>query len=315
MNPPGIHNRSEIVKKLARESGFDLCGISKAEFLHEDASGFEDWLLRNNHGDMEYMARNKEKRLDPTKLVEGAKSVISLIHNYYPRKDIFRNRKYRISRYAYGRDYHKVILKKLKKFMAALNEKFGAVRGRVFVDSAPVMERQWAARAGLGWTGKNTLLLNKTMGSYFFLAEAIVDLEVVPDSPVKDFCGSCTKCIDACPTDAITPYQVDARRCISYLTIELKKEIPGEFKGKYNNWIFGCDICQEVCPWNRFSKPHTEPEFDPSSELEKMADHNWLELTEDVFEKLFTGSAVKRTKFSGLKRNIEYVSDSQRSDS
>ena len=256
---------------------------------------------------MEYMARNKEKRLDPVKLVEGARSVISLVHNYFPREDIFQDKKYRISKYAYGRDYHKVILKKLKKFMAALNEKFGTVNGRIFVDSAPVMERQWAARSGLGWIGKNTLLLNKTMGSYFFLAEAIVDLELEPDSPVRDFCGSCTKCVDACPTDAITPYRLDARRCISYLTIELKNEIPAAFKKKYENWIFGCDICQDVCPWNRFSKPHDEPEFDPSTDMIKMEDHNWIELSEEVFEKLFKGSAVKRTKYQGLKRNIDFL--------
>ena len=231
MNPSGIHERSVTVKQIARETGFDLCGVAKAEYLKDETARLEDWLLNNKNGEMEYMARNKEKRLDPAKLVEGARSVISLVHNYFPREDVFKNKKYRISRYAYGRDYHKVILKKLKKFMSALNEKFGTVNGRVFVDSAPVMERQWAARSGLGWIGKNSLLLNKTMGSYFFLAEAIVDLELEPDPPVKDFCGSCTKCIDACPTNAITPYQVDARRCISYLTIELKNEIPGVFKG------------------------------------------------------------------------------------
>ena len=308
MNSSELSERSAVVKRLAMENGFDLCGIASAEHLQEEASRLENWLMQHKNGDMEYMARNKEKRLDPTKLVEGARSVISLVQNYYPREDIFRNKKYRISKYAYGRDYHKVILKKLKKFMASLNEKFGTVNGRIFVDSAPVMERQWAARAGLGWIGKNTLLLNKTMGSYFFLAEAIVDLELAPDSPVRDYCGSCTKCVDACPTDAITPYRLDARRCISYLTIEHKNEIASEFKRKYKNWIFGCDICQEVCPWNRFSKPHNEPGFEPSHSLKNWEDQQWLELTEDAFNNLFEGSAVKRTKYNGLKRNIDFIS-------
>lgn len=302
-----LKERSETIKKLARETGFDLCGISKAQPLEKESGRLGQWLSQGMHGEMAYMTRNKDKRLDPVKLVEGAKSVISLIHNYYPSKNLFEKKNYKIARYAYGKDYHFVIKKKLIKFIKVLEKKFGAVNGRVFVDSAPVMERQWAAKAGLGWTGKNTLLLNRSMGSYFFLAEAITDLELQPDHPVKDYCGSCTKCIDACPTSALSPYKLDARRCISYLTIELKNDIPPEFKGKYNDWIFGCDVCQEVCPWNRFSKPHNEPEFEPDPELERMNEPEWNEITEEIFRKLFRKSAVKRSKFTGLKRNISFL--------
>ncbi len=307
MSNPDLQERSEIVKQLAGDSGFDLCGISAVEYMAREAPLLEKWLRLKRHGEMHYMERNSEMRLDPGKLVPGARSVISLIHNYYPERDIFQHKKYRISKYAYGKDYHRVLRKKLKKLFSMLREKFGEINGRVFVDSAPVMERQWAARAGIGWLGKNTLLLNKTMGSFFFLAEIISDLELHPDIPVKDFCGSCTKCIDACPTDALTPYQLDARRCISYLTIELKNEIPEEFIGKYQHWIFGCDICQEVCPWNRFSKPQDDPDFQPDGHLEKMNEKHWEEITDKEFEKFFTKSAVSRTNYKGLKRNITFL--------
>ncbi len=307
MNSPDLFERSEIVKQLAFNSGFDQCGISKAEYMLKEASLLEKWLSQKMHGEMIYMERNFDMRLDPEKLVPGARSVISLVQNYYPNKDIFENKKYRISKYAYGEDYHKVIRRKLKKLYALLKENFGQIKGRAFVDSAPIMERQWAARAGLGWLGKNTLLLNKTMGSYFFLAEIISDLELQPDQPVKDLCGSCTRCIDACPTDAIKPYRLDARRCISYLTIELKNDIPEDFKGKYKNWIFGCDICQEVCPWNRFSRPHQVHEFEPDTLLKNLDDRKWEEISEEEFKTVFHKSAVKRTKYKGLKRNIIFL--------
>jgi epoxyqueuosine reductase len=307
MNQALLKDRSAQVKKIALSLGFDLCGISKAAYLENETPRLEKWLGENRHGEMAYMARHFDKRLDPAKLVEGARSVISLVHNYFPKKDIFSGRKYKIARYAYGADYHNVIRKKLEKFVLAIREQIGEVNGRVFVDSAPVMERQWAAQAGLGWTGKNTLLLNPAMGSYFFLSEFITDLELDPDAPIQDHCGTCTRCIDACPTGALTPYQIDARKCISYLTIELKGPIPDEFRDKYNEWIFGCDICQEVCPWNRFSKPHREPELDPVPEIESFSDADWIEITADVFRKLFKKSPLQRAKLEGIKRNIEFL--------
>jgi len=259
---------------------------------------------------MAYMANHFEKRLDPRKLVEGAKSVISLLYNYYPEKELTQEGNYKIAKYAYGEDYHFVIKRKLKTFLKLIQKEIGEVEGRVFVDSAPVHERAWAKKSGLGWVGKNSLILNKENGSFFFIAELIIDLELEYDSAIGDYCGSCTKCIDACPTDAIsTPYVVDASQCISYFTIELKDEIPQEYSGKFGNWIFGCDICQDVCPWNRFSQPHNEPAFEPHTNLEKMKRGDWEELTEDVFQKVFKMSAVKRTGFSGLKRNMEFARD------
>ena len=302
-----ITKNTAIVKSIADQLGFDFCGISKAEFLEEDAPRLETWLNQGHHGKMSYMENNFDMRLDPTKLVPGAKSVVSLMYNYSPKKDMVEEDtdNFKIAKYAYGKDYHFIIKDKLKTFMQLLQQEVGDVDGRAFVDSAPIMERSWAAKSGLGWIGKHTLLINKDHGSFFFLAELIIDLDLEPDGPVKDYCGTCTKCIDECPTDAITPYNVDGSKCISYLTIELKDQIPSEFKGKMENWIFGCDICQDVCPWNRFSKPHNEPTFDPNNGLASMENENWQELTKEVFQEIFRGSAVKRTKYEGLKRNIE----------
>lgn len=257
---------------------------------------------------MAYLENHFDKRLDPTLLVPGAKSVITLLYNYAPEKDLALADGYKVAKYAYGEDYHFVIKEKLRDFIDALRNAIGAVEGRAFVDSAPVMERAWAKKSGVGWVGKNSLLLNREAGSFFFLAELIVDLELEYDGPVKDYCGTCTACMDACPTDAITePYVVDGSKCISYFTIELKDEIPTEVKGKFENWIFGCDICQDVCPWNRFARPHREPRFNPSPEFEKMSTSDWNDLTEEVFQQVFKNSPLKRSKFSGLKRNIGFV--------
>ncbi len=305
-----VSNHTALVKATAQKLGFDYCGISKAEFLAEEAPRLENWLKNQQHGRMSYMENHFDKRLDPTKLVPGAKSVISLLYNYYPEKDLAKEEELKIAKYAYGKDYHFVIKDKLKTFMSLLQEQIGDIEGRVFVDSAPVMERQWAAKSGLGWVGKHTLLINKEQGSYFFLAELILDLELEPDGPIKDYCGTCTRCVDACPTDAITPYQLDASKCISYLTIELKDEIPEEFSGKMENWIFGCDICQDVCPWNRFSKPHQEPSLNPHPQLGEMNRENWQELTREIFQEIFRKSAVKRTKMEGLVRNIKMAGKS-----
>ena len=299
---------THLVKNIATELGFSFCGISKAEFLHEEAPRLEAWLKRSYQGKMSYLENHFDKRLDPALLVPGAKSVVSLIYNYFPQEDLAKEGQFKIAKYAYGEDYHFVVKDKLKLFMERLQQQVGEVNGRAFVDSAPVMERAWAKKSGLGWIGKNSLLLNKQMGSFFFLAELILDLELEYDGPVKDYCGTCTACIDACPTDAIAePYVVDGSKCISYFTIELKEEIPNDVKGKFENWIFGCDICQDVCPWNSFSKPHHEPRFMPDSDLEKMSLKDWKEITDEVFQKIFRHSAVKRTKLDGLKRNIQFI--------
>ena len=306
-----VRKHTDFIKSTASSLGFSFCGISKAEFLKDEAPKLEEWLKRNFQGEMHYLENHFDKRLDPTLLVPGARSVISLVYNYYPKQDLANNSTsgLKIAKYAYGEDYHDVIKEKLADFMARIEDEVGQVNGRVFVDSAPVLERAWAQRSGLGWIGKNSLLLNRSMGSFFFLAEIILDLELEYDGPVKDYCGSCTACMDACPTDAIPePYVVDGSKCISYFTIELKgamddKQQPSSF----DNWIFGCDICQDVCPWNRFARPHDEPRFDPNKELE-MNDREWRELTKEVFEKVFSRSAVKRAKFEGLKRNIDFVS-------
>jgi len=300
---------SQLVKRLAKEIGFSSCGISKARFLHEEEKKFEDWLRQGYQGSMSYLERNFDKRLDPTKLVPGAKSVISLSYNYFPPKKLISENNFIISKYAYGKDYHKVLRNKLKKLFTKIRDKIGEVEGRVFVDSAPIHERAWAKLSGVGWIGKNSLLINKNQGSYFFLAEIICDLDLEYDEPVLNRCGNCTRCIDACPTDAITKAQViDANKCISYLTIENKEKIPKELRGSINNSIFGCDICQDVCPWNKKSVPHNEKEFIPKKELRDLKKKDWIELTEDTFNKIFEGSAVKRTKFQGLKRNIKAVS-------
>lgn len=299
---------TRFVKSVAAELGFSFCGIAKAEFLKDEAPKLETWLKRNYQGKMHYLENHFDKRLDPTLLVPGAKSVVSLIYNYFPQEDLTEKTDLKIARYSYGEDYHFVIKDKLKQFLQRLQEEIGEIHGRAFVDSAPVMERVWAQRSGLGWIGKNSLLLNRSMGSFFFLAELIIDLELEYDGPIKDYCGTCTACMDACPTEAIPePYVVDGSKCISYFTIELKEEIPETVKGKFENWIFGCDICQEVCPWNRFAVPHQEKKFQPHPDLATMQQSDWLELTEDVFQKLFKHSAVKRTKFEGLKRNIRFV--------
>ena len=299
---------TQFIKAKARELGFQSCGIAKAEFLEDIAPKLEEWLATHQHGQMAYMANHFDKRLDPTLLVPGAKSVISLTYNYYPKKDLISNGSYKLAKYTYGEDYHFILKDKLKELFSAIEKKAGAIEGRVFVDSAPVMERQWAARSGLGWLGKNTLLLNKQKGSFFFLAEIILDLELEYDSPTTNHCGTCTRCIDACPTEAISPEGVvNASQCISYFTIELKDELPPEVKGKFEDWMFGCDICQDVCPWNRFSVAHSEPLFEPHPELAHMTKGDWQELTEEVFGKLFKKSAVKRTKFTGLKRNITFL--------
>jgi epoxyqueuosine reductase len=304
----GVENNTKFIKSLATQLGFSFCGISKAEFLKEEAPKLEEWLKRGYQGKMSYLENHFDKRLNPALLVPNAKSVVSLVYNYYPKKDLAPTSDLKIAKYAYGEDYHDVIKEKLKEFLAVLNEQIGEINGRAFVDSAPVMERALAQRSGLGWIGKNSLLLNRETGSFFFLAELIIDLELEYDGPIKDYCGTCTACMDACPTDAIPePYVVDGSKCISYFTIELKEEIPQEVKGKFENWIFGCDICQDVCPWNRFSKPHHEPKFIPHPDLEKMTQKDWTEITEDVFEKLFKKSAVKRTKLKGLKRNVLFL--------
>lgn len=302
-----IHENTVQIKSIAVALGFSYCGISKAEFLKEEAPQLEEWLKRGYHGKMGYMENHFDKRLDPTKLVPGAKTVISLLYNYYPEEKLPTDN-LKIAKYAYGEDYHFVVKDKLKEFLELIHEQIGEVQGRAFVDSGPVMERTWAKKSGLGWIGKNSLLLNKSMGSFFFLAELIIDLELEYDGPVKDYCGTCTACMDACPTDAIPqPYVVDGSKCISYFTIELKEEIPSSVKGKFDNWIFGCDICQDVCPWNSFSKPHREPRFNPHGELATMKQEDWQEITDEVFQKLFKKSAVKRTKLEGLKRNIGFV--------
>ncbi len=300
---------SHLIKAEALRLGFMACGISKATFLEEEAPRLEKWLNDHHHGEMAYMANHFDKRLDPRKLVEGAKSVVSLTLNYYTDQKQTDPNSPKISKYAYGTDYHTVIKEKLSHLMDFIREEIGEVAGRCFVDSAPVMDKVWAQKSGLGWRGKNSNLISKKAGSFFFLAELIIDLELSYDSPFStDHCGSCTRCIDACPTDAIVaPYIVDGSRCISYLTIELKDEIPMEFKGKMENWMFGCDICQDVCPWNKFSSAHQEPAFQPGHELLQLDQQELIEMTDDVFKRVFKNSAVKRTKFSGLKRNISFL--------
>jgi epoxyqueuosine reductase len=302
-------NHTHFIKKKAADLGFSFCGISKAEFLEDEAPRVEDWLKRGYHGKMSYLENYFDKRLDPTLLVPGAKSVISLLYNYFPENDLANRGELKIAKYAYGEDYHFVVKDKLKTFLQEIQHEIGEVHGRAFVDSAPILERVWAKKSGLGWIGKNSLLLNREMGSFFFIAELIIDLELEYDGPAKDYCGTCTACMDACPTDAIPqPFVVDGSKCISYFTIELREEIPADVRGKFENWIFGCDICQDVCPWNRFAKPNNESKFQPHADLEKMTQREWKEITDEVFEKLFQKSAVKRTKLEGLKRNIDFLS-------
>jgi len=302
-----VSKNTKLVKRLASDLGFQFCGISKAGFLENDAKNLETWLKNGFHGEMKYMENHFDKRLDPTLLVEGSKSVVSLLLNYFPTQKQNPD-SFKISKYAYGQDYHLVIKDKLKLFYQKIQEEIGEVNGRFFVDSAPVMDKVWAQKSGLGWMGKNGNIIHPKRGSFFFIAELILDLELEADGPIKDFCGTCTKCMDACPTDALNQaYVVDGSKCISYLTIELKDAIPVEFKGKMSDWIFGCDVCQDVCPWNRFSLQHQEPVFNPKSNILNFSKEDWVDISDEIFKDLFTKSAVKRTKFEGLKRNINFV--------
>lgn len=300
---------SRALKARAYDLGFAFTGIARAGFMEDEARRLEAWLEGGYQGQMRYLERYFDKRVDPTKLVPGAKSVVSLMYNYHNPEKQRDPEAPKISQYAYGKDYHYLLKPKLKSLLQWLQEEVGEVNGRVFVDSAPVLERDWARRSGLGWVGKNTLLIHPRAGSYFFLAELIIDLELAYDPPIKDYCGTCTRCIEACPTDAISPqgYVLDASKCISYLTIELKEAIPEAFAGKMDHWMFGCDVCQEVCPWNRFARRHEEPAFEPAPQLLDMQRHEWEELTEEVFRKVFRGSAVKRAKYEGLMRNIRFL--------
>jgi epoxyqueuosine reductase len=298
---------SKAIKEEAKRLGFLSCGIAKAGFLEDEAPRLESWLNQNHHGQMSYMGNHFDKRLNPTLLVDDAKSVISLLLNYYPSE--FQNQEsYKISKYAYGQDYHFVIKEKLKELLHFIQNEIGDVSGRAFVDSAPVLDKAWAAKSGLGWIGKNSNLITQQIGSFYFIAELIVDLELDYDYPTTDHCGTCTACIDACPTEAIVaPYIVDGSKCISYFTIELKDNLPEEMKGKFNDWAFGCDVCQDVCPWNKFSKSHSEPLFSATPELLSFSKKDWEEITEDTFKKVFKNSAVKRTKLEGFKRNIHFL--------
>lgn len=303
-----INHYTNLIKSESKRLGFDYCGISKADFLEEEAPRLENWLNHNRQGQMSYMQNYFDKRLDPRLLVPGAKSVVSLLLNYYPSETQTDTTAPKISKYAYGKDYHFVIKEKLNLLLEFIKENIGEVDGRVFVDSAPVMDKAWAKKSGLGWIGKNSNLINKSSGSFYFIAELIIDLELQYDNAIKDYCGTCTRCIDACPTEAIiAPYVVDGSKCISYFTIELKENIPTDYKGKFDNWMFGCDVCQDVCPWNSFSKPTQEPHFQPNNELLGITRQEWQELTEETFKRVFKDSPVKRTKFNGLKRNINFI--------
>ena len=303
-------NYSQLIKQKAEKFGFQSCGISKAEFLEEEAPRLEAWLNKGYHGEMKYMENHFDKRLNPTLLVDGAKSVISLSYNYFPKVKIDEINNFKISKYAYGEDYHEVIKDILKEMVAELQEEIGEFGFRVFVDSAPVLEKAWARKSGLGWVGKNANLITKKHGSFYFLAEIICDLELEPDLAVTDHCGSCRACIDACPTQAIVSDRiVDGSKCISYATIELKNEIPDYFNGKMDDWMFGCDVCQDVCPWNRFSAPTLQEKFAPNFQKLNFRKNEWKELTQELFSEIFKKSAVKRTKFSGLMRNINLLKD------
>jgi epoxyqueuosine reductase len=300
---------SSLIKSKALAFGFQSCGISKADFLEEEAPRLEQWLNNNFHGEMRYMENHFDKRLDPRLLVEGSKSVISLSYNYFP-EELQNNSDFKLAKYAYGEDYHDVIKEKLRTLVAELQEEIGEFAFRVFVDSAPVLEKAWAKKSGIGWVGKNSNLITKKNGSFYFLAEIICDLDLVEDFEVTDHCGSCTKCIDACPTQAIVSDKIiDGSKCISYATIELKDQIPDFFKDKMEDWMFGCDICQDVCPWNRFSAPTLEEKFRPNSDIKNFTKHDWKDITQEIFSSVFKKSAVKRTKFSGLKRNLDFLSE------
>ena len=300
---------TQLIKKKAFELGFSHVGISKASFLEDEARKLEIWLNNNHHGKMKYMENYFDLRTDPRKLVDDAKSVVTVLINYNTDNVQKDDTAPKISKYAYGKDYHFIIREKLNALYDYIKLQIGEVNARGFVDSAPVMDKVWAKKSGLGWLGKNSNIINRETGSFFFIGELILDLELDTDVPIKDYCGTCTKCIDACPTDAIVePYVVDGSKCISYLTIELKDElIPDEFKGKMDDWIFGCDVCQDVCPWNKFSKPHNEEWFDPHVDLLGLTKTDWEDLNKETFNKVFKKSAVKRTKYEGLKRNIKFI--------
>jgi epoxyqueuosine reductase len=301
---------TQIIKAESKRLGFLSCGISKAGFLEEEAPRLENWLNQNMNGQMSYMENHFDKRLDPTLLVDGAKSVISLLLNYYP-SELQSQDSYKISKYAYGQDYHYVIKEKLKELLFFIQSEIGEVSGRAFVDSAPVLDKAWAAKSGLGWMGKNSNLITQKTGSFYFIAELIVDLDLEYDTATTDHCGSCTACIDACPTEAIVaPYVVDGSKCISYFTIELKDNLPQEMKGKFDDWMFGCDVCQDVCPWNRFSKPHNEPLFQTTPEILSYSKSDWDEITNDTFGQVFKNSTVQRAKFEGVLRNINFLKES-----
>lgn len=308
---PVLAQRAALIKGWAAELGFLRCGISQAGFLEDEAPRLESWLNRNLHGRMGYMANHFDKRLDPRRLVDGARSVVSLLLNYYPPEEVQQPAAadVKISKYAYGRDYHFVIKDKLHVLLERIRAEIGEVGGRAFVDSAPVLDKAWAKKAGLGWVGRSTNLITPRVGSFYFIAELILDLDLQPDEgPLPDYCGSCTRCVDACPTDALhTPYEVDATRCISYLTIELRDRIPAEFAGKLDGWAFGCDVCQDVCPWNRFARPHTEPQFLPHPMLPEMQPTDWQEMTHELFRELFRESAVKRAGYDKLHDSIRFV--------
>lgn len=300
---------SQLIKAKAKKFGFQDCGISKAAFLEEDAKPFEEWLKNNFHGEMSYMENYFDKRLNPKLLVEDSKSVISLSYNYFPDEKISTLDSFKISKYAYGEDYHEIIKEILREMVAELKEEIGDFHCRVFVDSAPVLERSWARKSGIGWVGKNANLITKQSGSFYFLAEIICDLQLEEDFSTTDHCGTCTKCIEACPTDAIVSDKIiDGSKCISYATIELKNEIPEGFRNNMEDWMFGCDICQDVCPWNRFSTPTLQEKFQPNTFLKNFKKEEWEELSQELFSEIFKKSPVKRTKFAGLKRNIEFLS-------
>ncbi|OYU96155.1 MAG: tRNA epoxyqueuosine(34) reductase QueG [Bacteroidetes bacterium B1(2017)] len=299
---------SILIKAEAKRLGFAFCGVSKADFLEEEAPRLEQWLKENRNGKMGYMENHFDKRLDPRLLVDGAKSVISMLYNYHNPSPVFGSNQLKVSQYAYGEDYHEVVKDKLKELLFFIQTEIGDVNGRAFVDSAPVLEKAWAQKSGLGWLGKNGNIIHKGAGSYFFLSELILDLELAADTPVTDHCGTCTACIDACPTEAIyEPNKVDGSKCISYFTIELKDAIPEELKGKWANWIFGCDICMDVCPWNKFAKATKEPRFEPNKGFELMNSSNWQDISEELFTELFKKSPLKRSKYNGLKRNIDFL--------
>jgi epoxyqueuosine reductase len=300
---------SHQIKAKGRDLGFDLVGIAQAGFMEEEARDLEQWLQAGRQGKMSWMENYFDKRVDPRKLVEGAKSVISVIHNYFPQEgDGQPEGAPKISSYAWGKDYHKVLKNKLYRLFEFIQEEVGSeLNGRVFVDSAPVLDKHWAKRSGLGWIGKHTNLIVPQRGSYFFIGEIILDLELSYDGPIKDYCGSCTRCIDACPTDALQPYQIDSNRCISYLTIELREETPSGFAEKMEGWAYGCDICQQVCPWNRFAQAHNEPDFKPLSHMTSFTQEDWEELDERTFKKLTRRSAMNRIKWDKMKANLKLL--------